>query len=444
MSKVNRIEVSNFKAVAQQGADFNGCTAIITGGNGKGKSSFLSGLFERLQGEKPTVPLKTGEKEGYSEVTLTDGCKLRWEFKEGGNEKLTYITSNGIKKPCTREICEKYYPTTFNVDTFLNDSPAKQRKQLQQIVGLDFTDIDARYKEAFDNRTFVNRKAVEEKIKFQDLGIVPKVQAIDLTLLEEKKAAIRKKMNEKYTENVTYNNRLRTEYEDKKTDINIEVRQKNEDLEMRRQRVERCKSAYNTLHSDGCENLLPVKKWISDLAATITENITASYPPEPTYIEPLPDDKELIAIDSEIAQGHETNIKASAYNSWLKAKQSYEQSQQDANEADAKVKSVEAERLTLIKSANIPKGFTFDEDGILFNGLPFSRNQQASSAIYIAALKLAEMTLGEIKTLHFDASFLDNVSLKLIQDWAKEKDLQLLIERPDLDGGEIEYQIIQK
>ena len=274
------------------------------------------------------------------------------------------------------------------------------------------------------------------------MGIVPKVDVIDLTLLEEKKASIRKKLNEKYAENVAYNNRLRKEYEDRKTDINIEVGQKNEALEILRQRVERCKSAYNTLHGDGCENLPPVKQWIANLAATITENITADYPPEPTYIEPRTDDKELIAVDAEIAQGHETNGKASTYNSWLKAKQSYEQSQQEANEADAKVKAIEAERLTLIKSANMPEGFTFDEDGILFNGLPFSRNQQASSAIYIAALKLAEMTLGEIKTLHFDASFLDNISLKLIQDWAKEKDLQLLIERPDLDGGEIEYQII--
>lgn len=41
MSKVKRITVSNLKAVSELTADFNGCTAIITGGNNKGKTSFL-------------------------------------------------------------------------------------------------------------------------------------------------------------------------------------------------------------------------------------------------------------------------------------------------------------------------------------------------------------------------------------------------------------------
>jgi len=57
-------------------------------------------------------------------------------------------------------------------------------------------------------------------------------------------------------------------------------------------------------------------------------------------------------------------------------------------------------------------------------------------------LKLAALNIGEVKTLHFDASYLDKNSLKEIENWAKDNDLQLLIERPDYDGGEIEYHII--
>ena len=34
--KIKKIEVKNFKAVAEQTADFNGHSAIITGGNDKG------------------------------------------------------------------------------------------------------------------------------------------------------------------------------------------------------------------------------------------------------------------------------------------------------------------------------------------------------------------------------------------------------------------------
>jgi hypothetical protein len=90
----------------------------------------------------------------------------------------------------------------------------------------------------------------------------------------------------------------------------------------------------------------------------------------------------------------------------------------------------------------MPEGFGFDDDGITYNGLPFTREQLSSSGLYIAAIKLAAMTLGEIKALHFDASFLDKNSLADIEAWANGEDLQLLIERPDFEGGEIEYQLL--
>ena len=53
------------------------------------------------------------------------------------------------------------------------------------------------------------------------------------------------------------------------------------------------------------------------------------------------------------------------------------------------------------------------------------------------------MALGKIRTMHFDASFLDKDSLSDVQKWADENDLQLLIERADFENGDIEYKIIQ-
>lgn len=90
----------------------------------------------------------------------------------------------------------------------------------------------------------------------------------------------------------------------------------------------------------------------------------------------------------------------------------------------------------------MPDGFGFSDDGITYNGFPFNRDSLSSSGIYIGALKLAAKQLGEVKTLYFDASFLDKNSLQEIEKWANEQDLQLLIERPDFEGGEIEYQIV--
>jgi hypothetical protein len=156
----------------------------------------------------------------------------------------------------------------------------------------------------------------------------------------------------------------------------------------------------------------------------------------------MPDNAELLQAEEKINTANEANRKAQVYHDWLKQKDNVAAKSQFAGDADILVKTIETERMNMIKSAKMPEGFGFSEDGITYNGLSFTREQLSSSGIYIAALKLAAMTLGDVRTLHFDASFLDKISLADIEAWAITEDLQLLIERPDFEGGEIEYQLL--
>src|SRR5690625_7824844 len=94
--KIKKITVQNFKAISEQTADFNGCSAIITGGNNRGKSSLLSGLINRLQGEKPELIVKQGEDRGTNSIELTDGSIIEWSFTEK-TERLSFTTKEGIK-----------------------------------------------------------------------------------------------------------------------------------------------------------------------------------------------------------------------------------------------------------------------------------------------------------------------------------------------------------
>jgi len=128
MSKIKKITVSNLKAVSALTADFNGCTAIITGGNNKGKSSFLKSLPERLRGNKPEMILKQNEKEGFAEWELTTGEKFLWEFNTK-KEKLTFISKRNIKSAISKDLSTHYFPAVFDVDEFLNSTPAKQKLQ---------------------------------------------------------------------------------------------------------------------------------------------------------------------------------------------------------------------------------------------------------------------------------------------------------------------------
>ena len=125
MTKIKKITVSNLKALSSLTADFNGCTAIITGRNNSGKTSFLRALSDRLKSIKAPV-LKQGEKEGFYEMELTSGEKLVWTF-DTKKEKLTLITEKNIKTSITKEIGQTYFPKVFDVDKFLTDEPSKQK-----------------------------------------------------------------------------------------------------------------------------------------------------------------------------------------------------------------------------------------------------------------------------------------------------------------------------
>lgn len=440
MSKVKRISVSNFKAIAERTADFEGCTAIITAGNNKGKTTLLRGLFDRLRGIKPEKILKIGESEGFAECELTTGEKFRWEFKGNGKEKLIYISSKDIKSSVTREICNTFFPAIFDVDAFLNAQPAIQRRMLQRLVGLDFTDVDARYKTAYDDREAKNRRAYEDKIKFEAVKMPQHIDSVDTTALLVAKEAIRKELNDLYVANKAHNQTLRNNYDEMVIAAQKEFNAAKELMDVQYANVKDAQWCLDKLIKLGYTGGKQIQTWIDSLQ--VIKKVSLREIAKPVYIEELPSDEKIIEIDAKINSANEVNRKAQMYKDWEALRQTKRTSDFDAGVADKKVKVIEKERLDMIKGATMPEGFSFSDDGILYNELPFTRQQLSSSGIYIAALKLASMTLGEVKTLHFDASFLDKKSLAEIEAWATKQDLQLLIERPDFEGGEIEYQII--
>lgn len=441
MSKIKTMTVSNLKAVSEMTVDFNGCTAIITGGNNKGKTSFLRGLFDRIRGIKPEQVLKSGTEQGFAECELDTGEKLKWEFNDKGKEKLTYITEKNIKHNLTVELRNRFLPETFDVDKFLTDQPKKQKETLQKLVGLDFTKVDADYDKAFKDRTGINNNYNDQKTILENMGVPKKVEFVDTAELTVAKEKERDRLNKLYLENKKHNDGLRTEWNNACDKLRQEIQEWNAEQDRKKKRYDGCLLAAAELRAAGFENE-SLTEFLAAMSDDIKDPKVFEPLPEPAYIPEMPDNAALKAIDDKILSAVETNQQAQLYKDYETQKAKTEQSRKDAEAANEAVKTAENARMDLIKSAKMPEGFAFDTDGITYNGLAFTREQLSSSGIYIAALKLAAMNLGEVKSLHFDASFLDKISLSEIEAWAQAEGLQLLIERPDFEGGEIEYQLI--
>lgn len=424
-TKIQTIKISNFKSISELEVDFNGCTAIITGGNNKGKTSFLRGIPDRIRFVRPDVIVKNGEKEGRGEMVLTNGEKFVWEFDVNGRDRLTYFSNDGQKKSVTKDIGRQFFPPMFDIDKFLQSSPKEQSKQLQVIIGLDFADIDARYERAYNVRTERNRDAELYHVKLEKMIKAPYVAFVDLTELTEKKEKEKARLNGIYLENKKANEETRAKYESEKKKV----------FDLQTQHAQ-CVSAIETLKKAG---------YSSGDAFEFVDHLLKSIPQvnEPSYLEEMPDRSALDKIDAEILAASETNAAAQKFKEYADHKTATEAARSVADEADLAVKAIENERQKMIESARMPKGISITSEGILVDGLMLDRNQISASKLYTTALRIAAMNLGKVKTLYFDASFLDKNNLAEIHAWADENDLQLLIERPDYEAGEIQYQLIE-
>lgn len=443
MTKIQKIKLSNFKAISDLEMDFKGCTCLITGANNSGKTSFLKGIPDRVRFVRPDVMVKKGETEGRGEMVLTTGEKFIWNFNTEGVDKLTYVTDQGAKQSVTKDLGSQFFPPVFDIDKFLQSSPKQQATQLQAIIGLDFTDIDTRYDKAYALRTERNREAELYRVKLEKMIRCERVDFVDLTDLTARKEAEKKRLNDLYLENRRENQEKRDQHAKAKAKVDKEISEYIE-IQFKAERVfNACHDALSVLTANGYTG--NAGEFVSDLEKKIMPPKFAFdfYPEEPNYIEEMPDKAELDRIDQMILAASETNAAAQKYKEYVDHVNATKAARSTADEANWVVINIEEDRQKLIESANFPKGISITSEGILVDGLPLDKNQISTSKLYTSALRIASMNLGEVRTLYFDASFLDRNSLAEIQAWAQENDLQLLIERPDFEGNEISYEIIE-
>jgi hypothetical protein len=166
--------------------------------------------------------------------------------------------------------------------------------------------------------------------------------------------------------------------------------------------------------------------------------------PEPTYIEERPNDAELVEIDKQIASASEVNSNFEKFKARQLAVEELKEAQKQAELFDAQVKEVEQRKKDMILNSQMPEGIELTEEGITVDGFPLQSNQISTSKLYISALKIASLNMGEVQTLYFDASPLDKASLIMIQEWAEAKGFQLLIERPSWEDQELQYELIHE
>jgi len=451
MTKINRIKVMNCKSVLDADLQLNGSSVVLTGANNSGKSTILKSIAERIQSKKPELILKKGESSGEATWELTDGCKIIWSFTDK-TEKLTYITKENFKisSGVIEQLQSKYFANkkSFDIDNFLVQSSREQQKKLCELIGIDLSEIDLRYKTAYDERTRAN--ANFKSIAARKVTVLPEIQKPDLDALKAEKKVLNENILKEEESVKIKNKQIQSNYNLLNESLRIEVDNFNKEQKNKEEVLKLHNSALNTVNSNEIIfeffNFTKFNNHLKTLPQPEPSKIFVKLP-EPTFLD-YPDRSQLNELDYRIESANEKLIEYTKYDQSLIAYQKWikegKNARVEAEKCEANVESIEAEKAKLIQEAKMPEGFAFSENGLLYGGFELTKQAQSTSALYIAGLKLATMNLGELKTVHFDASFLDKNSLLEVEKYAQSLDLQLLIERPDFEAGDIQYELINE
>lgn len=100
-----------------------------------------------------------------------------------------------------------------------------------------------------------------------------------------------------------------------------------------------------------------------------------------------------------------------------------------ADDLTARIEAIDAEKTAALANAKFPvAGLSFDDNGVTFNGLPFSQAsaaEQLSVSVAIAAALNPKLRVMLVR----DGSLMDDKSLALLGELAAKNDLQVWVER---------------
>lgn len=398
--KVLKFEIQNYMALSGDHEVIpDGSSFFLVGANRKGKTSVGRILIDLLTKNNPSKPVTDGKHEGYVEVTFDDSSKLFAKYDESKKSPiLTFITPDGMKAATPKDFFDRLAGPgmTFDINKFLDMQPKPKRAMLEGMVGIDLSGLNQE-----ESMLMNEAKEIRAEVKLQKA----RVRDYDKKLIDKDEVDI-KELSLKIAMAKSENKR-------------------DEQLKIDIKRTE---------------------STIAELRARIEEEELHLFELSTVEIETT-DDFEIQVWESDLEEADNKNIKIRHAKLMHDEEEELEKIELDLKAKEEEIKNVRQAKEDAIRAKPLPAdGLEFDPDGdgILLNGMPFEDAQIATSEKMIAALQIAESQLGKIRYLHFDAAILDKENALRVLAWAEKKDLQLCLERPLWDGGELTMEILDK
>jgi DNA repair exonuclease SbcCD ATPase subunit len=397
--KVIELISENFKRLNAH-VVMDGKNVTVEGKNGVGKSSFIDAIWVALTGKDvPEQPIQQGKDSAKIAVTVKgdDDSQFIVERKfTAAGTALTVKTQDGAKfSSPQRFLDQKLGCISFDPFEFIHKQPREQKKFLMELLGIDLTEIDSTKKALLAQKDELTKQ--HQALKSE----IDKLPAITEELEEKSTAEAIKRYNDRLDDiKEIKEKRNRWNYLiNESNDISIKIQELQKKLKEMNEEIEKLK----------LENLEEPE--IGDLQAEI---------------------EAINAHNEKVKQQKITRLKIGQLNSiTAKGKAKVEE-----------IKKLEEERVRVITSAKMPiNGLSFGDEGLLFEGLPFTEDQLSTAKLIEAGIKISMALNPALRIMRIkDGSLLDSDTLAIIKQAAKDNDYQLFIERVS-DSKEIGFVI---
>lgn len=391
--KIVRLMAENVKRIKVVDITPEGPTVVIGGDNGQGKTSILDSIMYALSGSRSICerPIRDGEKTAQVVCELEDFIVTRTWNASG--TKLEVKSKDGAKYGSPQGLLDSLTSTlTFDPLAFATEDPKKQANTLKELAGITFDDLNKTQKLLHEERLDIGR--LVKTLVGQREGV--KVHA-DAPAELVKVSEITEKM-----ESARKNN-----------------------------------GAINALHSDIQQREQELQKNIEQInrLQTANDEITAFLDKAKAERSGL-QYQDIAPLQAELEGVEELNGKVRDNENAARLDAQIEEARAAYARLTENLAEIETQKADRLASADLPiDGLSFDDDGVVYQGVPFSQASAAERLRVSVAMGLA-LNPGIRVMLIRDGSLLDSSNMKMIADMAEANDAQIWIERVG-DGKEV-------
>lgn len=409
---------------------------VIAGNNHQGKSSTLRGIEFLLRGKRsfPRDIVTTGEDEGSIMATLDDGSTLYREIQADGSTKFWMKDQAGRVIHRSQEILDTMYElVALDVQKPMQKNPMEQAKILREVVGVDFSELDARRKELYDERAVAGRDVTARKGQIDLLPFhagVPEQEQSTSELSEKLNAAhavnnanAEKRRKLEDLKSAFISKREATELARQRlVDHEAKITSQNESIAQLEAALEAARTHLTTLEGGTAALQTSI-----DEALTVQEAAAKEGSEYAASIAAL-EDEDVSAIELEIKALDDTNRKVRENANRRTLEEQYESDKEAYKQLTEQIEAIDTEKAKLLADAPWPiEGLSFSEDGITYRGRLLDECSDSEKIITWFSIALAKDPA--IKVFLFrEAVFLDTDTREQIRAMAQDKGAQVWFE----------------